>query len=52
MIHDAAEGLPSCYFEALEKEQMIIGWVSRFQRAHGGLGKRPWVLPRFTSYLH
>lgn len=43
MIHDAAEGLPSCYFGSLERELMV--------GAHGSAGKWPQALPGFIYLL-
>lgn len=44
MIHDAAEGLPSCYFRLLEKELMVDALEEH-------IGKQPQVLPGFIYLL-
>lgn len=47
MIHDAAEGVPSCYAELLEKELIIACVGALVSKGH----MADWeVLPGFVSY--
>lgn len=42
MIHDAAEGLPSCYFESLEKELVVAHVRALVSEEHmAALGSGP-----------